>query len=101
LDDERESLLSQGESWTDVLTKKAVRAAKAIAKLNPSDFWTVVSEHGEYTGFVSLLGSARNASRDSDRATIDSLRVAISWSAAAKGGGGDGGGFGSGTTGLS
>jgi hypothetical protein len=54
LEEERRSLVSQGESWSVVLMKKEVLNANAIPKVNPSDRATVVSKHGENTPLLSL-----------------------------------------------
>lgn len=64
LEEERRSLLSQGESCCVLLKKKEVSPAKANPKENPSERATVVSEHGEYSPLLSLAASteARNIS---------------------------------------
>lgn len=72
-EEERESLLSQGESCWVLLKKKAVLAANAMAKLNPSDRCTVVSAHVEYAAFVSLDRTA--ASHDGDATAARASRA--------------------------
>lgn len=60
-EEDRDSLLSQGDNWTELLKKKAVFAAKAIPKVKPSDLCTVASAHGEKTWLLSLLDSTKYA----------------------------------------
>lgn len=59
--DDSESLLSQGDNWTELLKKNAVLAAKAIPKVKPSDFSTEASTHGDYTLLFSLPDSIKYA----------------------------------------
>lgn len=77
---ESERRRSHGDSSTELLKKKDVLAANAIPKVNPSDFCTLASPHGENTLFVSLLDSTNEITvkRTMTRAE-NRLWIAIFW----------------------
>ena len=54
---DNDNRLSHGESCTEplLLRKEAFRVENAMPNVNPSDFWTVVSVHGEKTWLLSVL----------------------------------------------
>lgn len=80
LTDESDRRVSHGDSWTELLKKKAVLWANAIPKVKPSDFWTTVSAQGENTLFVSLADSPNGITHkknSTSRRANDRLRIVI------------------------
>ena len=69
----RESRPSQGDNCKLLLLlrKKLFLCENAIPNVKPSDIWTVVSEHGENTPFVSL----DSATNDDDDDNVTRTRI--------------------------
>lgn len=79
-DEDRESLLSQGDNCTELLRKNAVLAAKAIPKVKPSDLSTVESVHGENMRLLSLLDCTNDAVKSvvtTEMSRIEATGIAI------------------------